>query len=453
MAEYAKFIDAIDSFDSYSQKVIENCEDFIQTATMVGSKIGDVIGKGAGFASSYIDDNNTKGAVTKVGLSLVSTFAQGLGEVAGGAIGEWRRNSKYKAATKKIREDGLNWKTQCFELIPHSIELCKNRIGDSKKEVEILREEILSSSLDSSEDLEIYSDKLRSCIQHLYQAEYRLALADKIIFYFDNFENQLTDLESFAYWYQESVIVNKIECYKKCYEKVYYSIIKKINNGSNQQKLIENIFHILDSKVPILPFDSDGKHPNHLSIEVSRYITEEAKHKKFEPWLPDMYYETEGFKQMVNVFSKSFYRFVLPKYKKIRNLLLTLPALIITAIYSVISIIGIFSFGKIIKWNINEYFYIPIVFIIVEIIFLIVVKIIKSKRLSYLNLITLCLKYNEDEFANDAYNICKEYAEKEKNIDEDELKSIEQNSHQDFITDDNGEKISDDDFLNSIINK
>ena len=173
MAEYSKFINAIDSFDSYSQKVIENCADFIQTATMVGSKIGDVIGKGAGFASSYIDDSNTKGAATKLGLGLVSTFAQGLGEIAGGAIGEWRKNSKYKAATKKIREDGLNWKIQCFKLIPRSIDICRLRIEDSEKEIQMLKEEILGSS-DYNDDkfLEQSAKKCRACIRHLYQAKY-----------------------------------------------------------------------------------------------------------------------------------------------------------------------------------------------------------------------------------------------------------------------------------------
>ena len=451
MAEYAKFINAIDSFDSYSQKVIENCADFIQTATMVGSKIGDVIGKGAGFASSCVDDSNTKGVATKVGLSLVSTFAQGLGELAGGAIGEWRKNSKYKSAIKKIREDGLRWKMQCFELIPHSIELCRNRIADSNKEIEILKEDFFKTSLKEAEELE-KAKQLRACIQHLYQAEYRLELAKKISFYFENFENQLEDLESFANWYEKSILVDKIECYKVCYEKIFDIMIENVD--SEKWNYVENIFHIVDSMVPILVLSPLEKHNYKIDYELARIVIEVSKGKEVTTgYLPDSCYDADGIDKLIPIFTSCFNDYVIPKFRKFRNLFMTIPALILTSVYSILSLTNVFSFARIIKLSINKNLYIPIVFLFVEILCLIPVMIKKSKTFNYLNLWPKWNIYSGYEFVNNIYQICEEYAENEKNIDEKELKALEQESQQNYITQENGEKISEDDFLDSIINK
>ena len=59
-----------------------------------------------------------------------------------------------------------------------------------------------------------------------------------------------------------------------------------------------------------------------------------------------------------------------------------------------------------------------------------------------------CCKYSPS-FASDVLSICEEYAEQEKSIDENELKLLEQESQQTSI---NGENISEDDLLDSIIN-
>ena len=87
MAEYQKFITTIDSFETLSQDIIKNCEDFTQTAMEIGSKIGDVVGKGAGKAVSYVDDSDIKGSATKVGLSIFSTVAKDLFTAGFGAVG------------------------------------------------------------------------------------------------------------------------------------------------------------------------------------------------------------------------------------------------------------------------------------------------------------------------------------------------------------------------------
>lgn len=451
MAEYEKFINVIDSFETYSQGVIESCENFIQTATMVGEKIGDIVGKGANIASAFIDNDDDYATVKKIGLGLVGSLAKPALRTAGNAIGEVGKNIKYKTTLRKIYKDGLNWKSQCFNIIPESIEFCKIRVEDSEKKIQVLKANLLKSLSDNDGGLENNAELIHDCIQHFYQSEYRLELANKIIYYFDNFENQLNDLEIFAHWYEESVLVNKIECYKKCYEKTYDVLI----DNADEEILdnIESMFQIVDSKVPILVLEKIGNHRNFLFTEASRLITANAKRENFIKLLPEAYYSAEGFKKIVSVFDKTFYGTIIPKYKKFRNLFLILPAIIITILYSILAVSGVFSFHKIIPLNVPEYIYIVIVFIIIELLCFVIVRIKRANIYNSVNTLSLCLKHDKYNFINEVYQICEEYAENEKNIDEKELKALEQESQQNYITQENGEKISEDDFLDSIINK
>ena len=447
MSEYAKFINAIDSFESYSQKVIENCEDFIQTAINIGSKIGDVVGKGAGQIATYVDDSNVKGAATKIGLAALSTVSKDLFSFGAGAIGELRKNAKYKAATKKIREEGINWKTQCLGLIPHSIEICKIRIEDAEKEIQLLKEEVFKSASNLDyKNLENDAKKIRNCIQHIYQAEYRLELAEKITFYFENFENQLEDLEQFSYWYNESILVNKIDCYEKCYENVYSKLSERCTD--NQLQYLNKSFLIVDSMVPILAFKGTQSN-NHMFINsIYDCVSRISRNKKYNEYLPSSCYEAEGLKKLFEKVQEHFEMYVIPKYKKIRNIMLLIPAPIITIIYTILMFTKIISLESILKLNIPDYAYILIVFAFFEILCLFIILLNKSNKYKFSNIEKFCCKYSPS-FASDVLGICEEYAKQEKTIDENELKVLEQESQQISI---DGENISEDDLLDSIIN-
>ena len=250
------------------------------------------------------------------------------------------------------------------------------------------------------------------------------------------------DLEVFAEWYRESVGVDKIECYKNCYETAY----DIITNDVDAQDQIDKIFNIIDSDVPILAFEYIENHDNLFVDEVSKAVM------GFSGDLPETYYATEGFERMLSVFKDSFLGVVVPRYKKFRNLWLTLPAIITTAIYSVLSFTGLFSFSQILKWNISEFLYIPAVFFIVELICVGIVLIKRSKTFDYRNVERLCKKYNFYEFMSEAYQICEDYAEKEKEIDGNELLLLDMRNENNYITDESGNEISEDDFLDSLIN-
>ena len=186
----------------------------------------------------------------------------------------------------------------------------------------------------------------------------------------------------------------------------------------------------------------------------ARIVIEVSKGKEVTTgYLPDSCYDADGIDKLIPIFTSCFYDYVIPKFRKFRNLFMTIPALILTSVYSILSLTNVFSFARIIKLSINKNLYIPIVFLFVEILCLIPVMIKKSKTFNYLNLWPKWNIYSGYEFVNSIYQICEEYAENEKNIDEKELKALEQESQQNYITQENGEKISEDDFLDSIINK
>lgn len=451
MAEYQKFITTIDSFETLSQDIIKNCEDFTQTAMEIGSKIGDVVGKGAGKAVSYVDDSDIKGSATKVGLSIFSTVAKDLFTAGFGAAGELRKNIKYKNTIKKIREQGLEWKERCFALLPQSVEIYKNRIKDINKDLDVIKNRIENNPLEKEGDIEITADQVRLNIKYLYQSEYRIELAERISYYFDNFENQLDDLESFANCYQESVLVNKIECYKRCYENTYNNLIKNMND--DQLNFLDNAFHIIDSMVPILILDSPEKHANLIKSEVARYLTEATKKKEFIEKLPEKCYNTEGIEKLTTIYGNVFYGIIIPKYKKFRNIFMSVPAILVTSIYSILSITKVFSLKNIIKLNFNEYLFIPFVFLIIEFICLVIVLLKRARTLNHNNMDSLCNKYTGYCFHNELYQLCEDYAEKEKEIDKNELETIEQEPQENLIKDINGNLLTQEEMLEKLRNE
>ena len=131
---------------------------------------------------------------------------------------------------------------------------------------------------------------------------------------------------------------------------------------------------------------------------------------------------------------------------------MSVPAILVTSIYSILSITKIFSLKNIIKLNINEYLFIPFVFLLIELICLVIVLLKRAKTLNYQNMYRLCNKYTGHTFNDELYQLCEEYAEKEKQIDENELEEIEQENQGNLLTDINGNVVSEDDFLNSLIN-
>ena len=128
--------------------------------------------------------------------------------------------------------------------------------------------------------------------------------------------------------------------------------------------------------------------------------------------------------------------------------MLLIPAPIITIIYTILMFTKIISLESILKLNIPDYAYILIVFAFFEILCLFIILLNKSNKYKFSNIEKFCCKYSPS-FASDVLGICEEYAKQEKTIDENELKVLEQESQQISI---DGENISEDDLLDSIIN-
>lgn len=448
MAEsYGKFIQAIDNFETYSQDIITQCADFMHLATTIGSKVGSGVEYLANATSKELNKRDDVGFLAKAGVAAVGAVAKDAFTFAGAAIGEWRKNAKYKKATKKILADGLAYKETAFEMIPKSLEVCEIYLEACKSKVNKLKDELLKDTNKSDETIKKEAEELHSCIQKFYQVEYRYELANNIIKYFEEFENRLEDLEQFAEWYEDNILIDKIECYKTSYQNVY-SLIS--GNDETNKNTINKYFEIVTAMSPVLALEScEGVYG--VWYEAKNAVIAYHKGQNANGSMPKFYYDLEGFKALFEIMKEHFEGTVIPHYTKNTVLLLTIPSIVLTAIYSVLYFTGLFSFSRILPFSIPKYSDIYGLFIIIELIFLLVV-IFKRNKL-YKSAYLKCEQINSSDFINNISEIAFIKADEEKNMDEENLEKILLGSSEEpQLISETGESISEEDLLASIQN-
>ncbi len=446
MAEsYGKFIQAIDNFENYSRDVIEQCAEFSQLAASIGSKIGSGVEYLAKETSKELNKRDDVGFLAKAGVAAVGTFAKDALSFAGLAIGEWRTNAKYKKTQKKILADGMAYKETAFEMIPKSLEVCKIYLEACESNIKVLKEKLLDNVQRSDDELKNITEELHACIQKYYQVEYRFELANNIIKYFDEFEEQLTDLENYVIWHENNILINKIECYKCSYNKVYE--LCTLNTNEDEKEKIDTIFQIEGCYSPVL-ITEDVPTADWVYWEVKKKIISEKKNKSFNKLFPDFFYETEAFNEVYEIVSSHFYNYVIPKYRKIAAILLTIPSITVTAIYSILYFTGVFGFQKLLSFSIPKYSDIIGLFAFIELIFIIIVC-IRDKKM-YKSYWLKCGKINGREFFTKMDELAIKYAYDEKEISSEDFEQLV--TPQNALISETGEKISEEDLLSSIMN-
>ena len=340
MAEYGKFIQAIDGFDTYAKNVVKNCEAFLEFAIKTGSEIGSAASE---FSTKALLNGKSKSKMEAIGLVILSNYGEKIGKKIGSAVGNFKKDWDYENAKEAILKDGLAYKQRALHLIPESLEIF-NRYS---KVYELSLKEALSKiSISTTDDeyvreLEILS--IRNEVRNLYQIEYRRDLGNQIISYFEQFEQKLSDLEVFAQWFDSKIMCTKRDTYLRC----NYIIHTKLLEATKDEKVKERInedFEILKGIIPII--DISGKDSQKLLDEISNKLEAELNNKMYNRFsYPEFFYKESGFNRLYLCFRNHFNTYVMPKFPvykgELRSKLIKKSITISLIIFALLFFIGV----------------------------------------------------------------------------------------------------------------
>lgn len=436
--EYKQFIDAIDEFDNYSQETIENCEAFKEVVTNLADKAGGW----ANIIGSFAQDTLINNGNTSIGKALVADVAANYGQqifsFLGNKLAAFNKNSKYKKAQEQILTRGLEYKESAFLMIPKAIESfdkygaevydeiidkAKNKILEESKDIDRLKsykEPTISLAL-----------PLLQIIRKMYQYEYRKRLAINIMIYFDSFEEKIKDFEQFSVWYQDEIVINKIDCYVDTYRYVNERVLKGVTDPKDKQHL-KAILSNIEDNVPIMYFDNTlGLGPK---MDVDFLLQSYCKNEEM------LDYETDNIKRLYSVAKEHYETYVKPKIRKLGKTLLLVVPLIVTILTLIITFI-------VCNVNYMDFSILPTILALCgsELFFGTIYGL--NVRSSHKKPLEHCMKVESDELVYQIWLICNEIAEDEKDADTDEIDKMLVNDKSNQIE----SPASEDDFLNDLI--
>ena len=190
-----------------------------------------------------------------------------------------------------------------------------------------------------------------------------------------------------------------------------------LTKNIDDEKILSEInedFEIINGCSPILAL-SNSVCTTKLMEEICKSVYAEETNTSFEKTLPSFYYKYEGFNKMKDVVKAHFENHVLPKYKRNRNLILILPAAILSIIY--LLVINSLDLNDGILPYIT-----PAVFVVILLISIPIIHKMKSNMydMMFLN----CSRMNGDEFIEKIMDVSLEYADKEMNVRESEYDKL-----------------------------
>lgn len=421
---YFKFISAIDDFESMSQLIIKECADFMRMSTIVGAEIGGAVKE---ITKLTLKNMTIGNPLVKAGLVFASKNALKICSAAGAGIGILHKKIKYKKACKKILEEGREYKKLSLLLVPESIKLLKRGAQAYDDCLQEFKKTFCSKKpLDDYATMETVK-ALKNCIRNLYQLEYRLSLAEKIMNYFSAFEKQLekNNLEAFSNWYQEDIFIDKIECYSRCYNRVYTMLTSNVLDEELYAQ-IRQYFELLNGDAPILAL-SNSVCTTKLIEDACNSIYAEEQNVPFEKTMPSFFYQYSGFNEVKKALKDHLHKYVLLKYKLKRNLLLFVPALIIfVACFGVLSCLNyLYDEGISYIYKPADVDLLIIPFPIILVYELICMYIIRKKKANIYNMLFLnCMKTNGDVFIKSIQTISTKYADFALNLPEYECDKL-----------------------------
>ena len=263
---FEQFTKLIKEFDSLSKKTISQCKTIVAQWSELGQDVGSAINNACKNRIEIKRNENSLNwkseLAYRVSGDLIEKGINYIFEKAGEA---WT-NMQVERTKKKILDTTPIIEKDYNELFPMLLKILDLQINTHiaiiKDETNIIRSMLLS---DNKKDWKNGITKLQSHVNALYKCEYRKILGEQLGIFFDNYIQQLDNLECFSNWINSELIINKEDLYTS----IVLDIFTKILNFDLEDSRIEKkLTEILISK------------PN-LSIKQTDFLTNTVKSEEY----------------------------------------------------------------------------------------------------------------------------------------------------------------------------
>lgn len=263
---FEQFTKLIKEFDSLSKKTISQCKTIVAQWSELGQDVGSAINNACKNRIEIKRNENSLNwkseLAYRVSGDLIEKGINYIFEKAGEA---WT-NMQVERTKKKILDTTPIIEQDYNELFPMLLKILDLQINTHiaiiKDEANIIRSMLLS---DNKKDWKNGITKIQSHVNALYKCEYRKILGEQLGIFFDNYIQQLDNLECFSNWINSELIINKEDLYTS----IVLDIFTKILNFDLEDSRIEKkLMEILISK------------PN-LSIKQTDFLTNTVKSEEY----------------------------------------------------------------------------------------------------------------------------------------------------------------------------
>lgn len=320
MVDYAKLVGIFNAFDKMSERVIADCEQFMESATETGAAIG-------GVAGALLGGNDRK---TTEDVATVGTL---LGAGVGALVGLGNKAIKYSSTKNELIKKINKHKESWYSIVSEAISDYEVQLGQLEKEQIPILITLLKKN-DIETNIFYYREVLHHYIRQAFQYSYIIEKGKKILSYFDDFEEELKeDLGSFSEWSQSTIELSKSSILDNAYLMVYDKV--------KEYEPSKRLFSQLVSECPSCLTDETRSDMFELVRVVAQAYEDSVcmrKNTKDTLSLSTEYYKGSGFKILFNIISEYMYNLRIEKREKwVSSLFLWGPL--------VLTIIGLFISG------------------------------------------------------------------------------------------------------------